>query len=61
MKSLKAWFRDPGRREKLPVKVTYDRGTEWGWVSATGDGDAEGFREQQGVVRLGRCRQAAQA
>lgn len=33
-------------RGELPVKATYDRGSEWGWMSATGDGDGKGFREQ---------------
>lgn len=47
------------RMEKLPAKVTHDRGSEWGWMSATGDGDGKGFRERLGVVRLGRGRQAA--
>lgn len=47
------------RMEKLPAKVTHDRGSEWGWMSVTGDGDGKGFRERLGEVRLRRGRQAA--
>lgn len=42
------------RMEKLPAKVTHDRGSVWGWMRATGDGDGKGFRKRLGVVRLGR-------